>query len=120
MNETFINDFCFLIKWYGGIMSLGSFETRLVASAKLSSMEKYGWAYNEDLEVVKSMLSSEVTIIDDGTGTVKIQNTLGEFAVEIRDYQKRNVQTNEQGMRVIPPDPEREGKFVSVWEIGQH
>jgi len=98
-------------------MSLGAFETRLVASAKLSSMEKYGWAYNEDLEVVKSLLDEEVTIIDDGSGIIRIQNALGEFNVKIRDYQR---QTEEMESRVIRPDPEREGKYVSIWEVGQH
>ena len=101
-------------------MSLGSFETRLVASAKLTSMEKYGWAYAEDLEVIKSMLASEVTIIDDGTGVVRIQNALGEFEVEIRDYQRQETQVNEIGQRVIPPDPEREGKYISVWDVTSH
>lgn len=101
-------------------MSLGSFETRLVAAAKLTSMEKYGWAYAEDLEVVKSVLSGEVTVIDDGTGTVRIQNALGEFEVKIRDYQKQDVQHNENGQHVIPPDPEREGKYISIWDVTSH
>ena len=101
-------------------MSLGSFETRLVASAKLTSMEKYGWAYAEDLAVVKSMLGSEVTVVDDGSGTVHIRNALGEFEVEIRDYQKQESHTNDAGMRVIPPDPEREGKYISVWDVTSH
>lgn len=98
-------------------MSLGSFETRLVASAKLTSMEKYGWAYTEDLEVVRSMLAEEVTVVDDGSGIVKIQNALGEFTVQIRDYQKK---TPEMESRNIPPAPEREGKFISVWDVQHH
>ncbi len=101
-------------------MSLGSFETRLVASAKLSSMEKYGWAYAEDLEVVRSMLSDEVTITDDGSGTVRIRNALGEFEVKIRGYQKQDTQVNEMGQHVIPPDPEREGKYISIWDVANH
>ncbi|MFC2174298.1 hypothetical protein ACFLQ2_00315 [archaeon] len=95
-------------------MSLGSFETRLVASAKLTSMEKYGWAYNEDLLVVKGMLGDEVEIIDDGTGIIKIRDSLAEYTVHIRDYQKKIESTS------IPTAPEREGKYISVWDVANH
>ena len=98
-------------------MSLGSFETRLVASAKLTSMEKYGWAYNEDLLVVQNMLGDEVEIVDDGTGVVKIRDSLAEYTVRIRDYQKKNAEMEEH---VIKCAPEREGKYISVWDVANH
>ncbi|MCK4327917.1 MAG: hypothetical protein KAW41_05640 [Candidatus Diapherotrites archaeon] len=95
-------------------MSLGSFETRLVASAKLTSMEKYGWAYNEDLLVVRGMLGDEVEIIDDGTGIIKIRDSIAEYTVHIRDYQQKKESAP------IPPAPEREGKYISVWDVASH
>ena len=102
-------------------MSLGRFETRLVASAKLTTMEKYGWAYNEDLMIVRENLGDEVRVIDDGTGVIKVCDHRGEFEVKIRDYQKKrehNVDSN--GQKVIPGDPDRQGKYVSVWEVASH
>lgn len=101
-------------------MSLGSFEMRLVASAKLSSMEKYGWCYSEDLAVVKSMLSDEVEIVDDGTGKIRIKNALGEFEVTVRDYQKRNIERDNYGNYFVPGDAERQNKYVSVWDVANH
>ena len=77
-------------------------------------MEKYGWAYNEDLLVVQSMLGDEVEIIDDGTGVIKIRDSLAEYTVHIRDYQKK------LESHPIKPAPEREGRYVSVWDVTNH
>ncbi len=101
-------------------MSLGSFETRLVASAKLSTMEKYGWCYSEDLAVVKSMLTEEVEITDDGSGVVQVKNALGVFQVKVRDYQKQEIEKDLHGNHHVAADPSREGKYISVWDVTNH
>ena len=99
------------------------FEARLVASAKLSSMEKYGFCYMSDVALIKDALYDEVTVFDDGSGTVRIARGCSEFAVKIRDYAQPAAEAamvNDNGTKTIPGDPSRQGRFISVWDVKNH
>jgi hypothetical protein len=63
---------------------MGSQLQKVIASTRLSFMEKYGFAYPEDLELVKSQLDAEVTYSEDKkTATVKCDNAC--FEVKVRE-----------------------------------
>ena len=43
----------------------GSFQ-KAIASSKLSYIEKYGFAYEEELEMLKRALGAQVTLLEGG------------------------------------------------------
>ncbi len=96
-------------------MGLGNFGQKLVASAKLSSMEKYGWAYMEDYMLVRDGLAAEVYIEELEDGLVKITHNGRTFEVKIRDWTKSG--NNKATKKKI--DGERNG-WVSIWDVSKH
>lgn len=99
-------------------MGLGRFEKRLVASAKLGSMEKYGYCNSGDLDVVKEFLSDEVSCEELGHNKVRVLRNGRSFEVEVRG----RVQGTENYQRKwkVEPDEERKGRWVSVFDPENH
>ncbi len=96
-------------------MGLGNFGQKLVASAKLSSMEKYGWAYMEDYLLVKDALSTEVTIEELGNGMIRVTYNGRTFDVKIRDWAGPAEKAGKP--KII--QGERKG-WVSIWDVNNH
>lgn len=114
--EKYLNDFFFI-----DVMGLGRFEKRLVASAKLSTMEKYGYCYAEDLAVVKEYLSNEVNIEELDDGKVKITRNGISFEVTLKGtVPGKSTDVAISHSWVIPPAEERRGKWVSIFDPTNH
>ena len=94
-------------------MSYGQFENRVIASAKLGYMEKYGVCNQEDICLVQESLGDELDIMDNGDGTFKVRTFSGEFVVKVRNYQPpRQVAT--EAVAVKPSEPQ---EYVSVFDV---
>ncbi|MCD6522116.1 MAG: hypothetical protein J7K68_00015 [Candidatus Diapherotrites archaeon] len=103
-------------------MGWGRFEKKLIASAKLTTMEKYGFTYQEDVELIKECLYPEVEIeyLDD-SGRIRVRRGTFEFEAVIRDYiPKKRPQVEIQVQCGVPGDEERRGKWVSIWDVANH
>ncbi len=96
-------------------MGLGNFGQKLIASAKLSSMEKYGWAYMEDYLIVKDSLSAEVQIQELGDGRIRVVHNGRSFDVQIRDWAGNAEKAGKP--KII--QGERDG-WVSIWDVNKH
>lgn len=99
-------------------MGLGRFEKRLVASAKLFTMEKYGYCYAEDLAVVKEYLSDEIEIEELEGNKVRITRNGISFEITVKGGIPGRVE--QQNDWVIPPAKERRGKWVSIFDPTNH
>ncbi len=97
-------------------MGLGNFGQKLVASAKLSSMEKYGWAYMEDYLIVRENLAGEVQIEELGDGKIRVTHNGRTFEVKIRDWAGK---TMEKAGKPKVISGERKG-WVSIWDVNRH
>jgi hypothetical protein len=104
-------------------MALGGFDKKVVASAKLAFVEKYGFAYSSDIALIQDNLSAEINVEDIGEGMVCINHRGCKYNIEIRDYippaNKPSVEVKENTGNV-PSDPERTNKWVSVWDAANH
>jgi hypothetical protein len=63
---------------------MGSQLQKAIASTRLSFMEKYGFAYPEDIELVRGQLDAEITYSEDKK-TARVKCGILEFDVKIRD-----------------------------------
>ncbi|MCD4740571.1 hypothetical protein K8R43_05295 [archaeon] len=99
-------------------MGLGMFENRLVASAKVMSMEKYGYCSSEDLAVVKDFLSDEVCCEKLEGNKYKITRAGISFEVEVRGHVSG--QESYERKWAVEPSKERKGKWVSVFDPANH
>ena len=99
-------------------MGLGNFGQKLVASAKLSSMEKYGWAYMDDYMLVRDNLATEIFVEEMGDGTVRITHNGRTFEVKIRDWTGKK-SNGKNGGEIKKVEGERKG-WVSVWDVSKH
>ena len=97
-------------------MGLGNFGKKLVASAKLSSMEKYGWAYMEDYLIVKDSMAPEVNIEELGDGKIRVTYNGRTFDVLIRDWSGKSM---EKAGKPKIIEGTRKG-WVSIWDINNH
>lgn len=114
-------------------MGLGRFEQRMVASAKITSMERFGVTTAEDVRLVKKALKDEIAIKDLGDGTIKIECADRDIEAEVKDYDRLKEKTRSNSgnngsnggssqptTKEIEPDEEREGEWVSFWEVEDH
>ena len=99
-------------------MGLGRFGKRLIASAKLASMEKYGYGYAEDLAVIEEFLSDEVLCEHLEDNRVRFTRNGHSFEVEIRG--KVPGMLNYKRRYTIEPCEERKGKWVSIFDPANH
>ncbi len=97
-------------------MGLGNFGQKLVASAKLSSMEKYGWCYMEDYLIVKDNLAPDVQIEELGNGKIRVTFNGRTFDVVVRDWAGKSM---EKAGKPKIIQGERKG-WVSIWDINNH
>ncbi|MCD6414171.1 MAG: hypothetical protein J7L23_00905 [Candidatus Diapherotrites archaeon] len=98
-------------------MGIGRFEKRLIASAKLASMEKYGYCYSEDLAVVKEYLRDEVEIEESEGNRVTVTRNGISFEIDVRGMVPKKT---EVASWAIQPAEERRGKWVSVFDPANH
>ncbi|GEM_PF-6238048 len=98
-------------------MGLGNFGQKLVASAKLSSMEKYGWAYMDDYLLVRENLAPEIYVEEIDEGVVRITHNGRTFEVKIRDWTGKKKQKQNQVQKKV--EGERKG-WVSIWDVTKH
>lgn len=98
-------------------MGLGNFGQKLVASAKLSSMEKYGWAYMEDYLIVKESMKPDIQIEELGNGNIRVTFNGRTFDVVIRDWAGKSME-NAGKPKVIAG--ERNEEWVSIWDVNKH
>ena len=108
-------------------MALGGFDKKVVATAKLAFVEKYGFAYSADIALIKDNLSAEVEVEDLGGGTVCVNHRGCKYNVELRDYippannPAVQLQSNENvATAKVQASPERNNKWVSVWDAANH
>ncbi len=116
-------------------MGLGRFEQRMIASAKITSMERFGVTTTKDVQLVKKTLKDEIAIKDLGDGTIKIECADRDIKAEVKDYDqlKEKTQSNKNSgnngsdknpskvkTKEIPPDKEREGEWISFWKVDDH
>jgi len=82
-------------------------------------MEKYGWAYAADVNLVKEALCDELEIFDEGNGTVRIRNCLGEYSVKIRDWEPPAPKMEQvaEATAVIQTAPQHREPYVSIWNV---
>ena len=95
-------------------MAKGLFDNKLIASAKLSFMEKYGFTYNVDLGIIEKYMDN-VIVEHIGEGKVKIIEDGRSFEVFVRDYQ---APIKDKGK--IEGHKDRKGKWISIWDIEHH
>ncbi len=103
-------------------MALGGFDKKVVASAKLAFVEKYGFAYSSDIALIQDSLRNEIDVENLGDGMVCINHRGCKYNIAIRDYippaNNPSVEVEQAGN--VPSDPERANKWVSVWDATNH
>jgi len=92
----------------------GLFDRKLIASAKLTSMEKYGFTYNSDLMLVESSLE-DVIVHHLDEGKVRVTYNGKAFEVFVRDYVPPR-----KPVKDVEGDRERKNRWVSIWDIENH
>jgi hypothetical protein len=106
----------------------GGYDKKLIASAKLVSMEKYGYAYSEDLDLVQGALSNEVEVEGLEGGRARVTYNGKPFEVTVRGHMpgkktapttiQEKTEEQHQRMKKIA-EGERPG-WVSVWDAANH
>lgn len=99
-------------------MGLGMFEKRLVASAKVMSMEKYGYCSSEDIAVVKEFLNDEVCCEKLEGNKYKVTRNGQSFEIEVRGVIPGT--ENYERKWKIEADEKRKDKWVSVFDPENH
>ena len=117
-------------------MKWGRFEKKMIASAKLASLEKYGFTYNEDLDMIEECMYPEVRVEHlDNEGHIKVICSNGrQYEAYVKNYipkrslcqPKANSGEIIDAEAVVVPrygsagDEDRRGKYVSVWDTEKH
>lgn len=99
----------------------GIFEKRVIASSKLSSLEKYGFTYTADLDLIKEYVNG-VSVEDIGDGKVKVHYNNEIHEAEVRDYIKPSPQEEQpaNGHAPAQQEPAKPRHHHSIFDVNAY